>query len=161
MKIHLFLLKKEILLRQVLISEIDELRLAKAHGKEWIATLENDEKSITGIRSLKVGYNRVFGYYIEITKSNIGLIPEGRYIRKQTLSNAERYITPELKEMEDKILGAEEKLVNIEYEIFTEIREDIEKHIERMKNTAKLISEIDCLSSLATIALENNYSKPK
>lgn len=142
-------------------SEIDELRKAKAHGKEWIATLENDEKNITGIKSLKVGYNRVFGYYIEITKSNIGLIPEGRYIRKQTLSNAERYITPELKEMEDKILGAEEKLVNIEYEIFTGIREDIEKHIDRMKNAAKLISEIDCLSSLSTIALENNYIKPE
>lgn len=142
-------------------SEIDELRLAKAHGKQWIATLENDEKIITGIKSLKVGYNRVFGYYIEITKSNIASIPEGRYIRKQTLSNAERYITPELKDMEEKILGAEGKLVQIEYEIFTGIREDIEKHIERMKATAKLISEIDCLSSLSTIALENNYTKPK
>ncbi|MBZ9608227.1 DNA mismatch repair protein MutS [Clostridium estertheticum] len=142
-------------------SEIDELRQAKAHGKEWIATLENDEKRITGIKSLKVGYNRVFGYFIEVTKLNIGSIPEGRYIRKQTLSNAERYITPELKEMEEKILGAQEKLVNIEYEVFTGIREEIEKHIERMKNTAKLISEIDCLSSLATIALENNYTKPK
>jgi DNA mismatch repair protein MutS len=142
-------------------TDIDELRRAKAHGKEWIATLENDEKSITGIKSLKVGYNRVFGYYIEITKSNIASIPEGRYIRKQTLSNAERYITPELKEMEEKILGAEEKLVSIEYDVFTGIREEIENHIERMKNTAKLISEIDCLSSLSTIAIENNYNKPK
>ncbi|MBU3159207.1 DNA mismatch repair protein MutS [Clostridium frigoris] len=142
-------------------SEIDELRIAKSHGKEWIATLESDEKRITGIKSLKVGYNRVFGYYIEVTKLNIPSIPEGRYIRKQTLSNAERYITPELKEMEDKILGAQDKLVNIEYDIFTGIREEIEKHIERMKNTAKLISEIDCLSSLATIALENNYTRPK
>jgi DNA mismatch repair protein MutS len=141
-------------------SEIDELRLAKTHGKQWIATLENDEKTATGIKSLKVGYNRVFGYYIEITKSNIASIPEGRYIRKQTLSNAERYITPELKDMEEKILGAQEKLVQIEYEIFTGIREDIEKHIERMKATAKQISEIDCLSSLSTIALENNYNKP-
>ena len=154
-------IKEGNIIKEGLNTEIDELRRAKAHGKEWIATLENDEKSITGIRSLKVGYNRVFGYYIEITKANIGLIPEGRYIRKQTLSNAERYITPELKEMEEKILGAEEKLVNIEYEVFTGIREDIEKHVERMKNTAKLISEIDCLSSLATIALENNYTKPK
>jgi DNA mismatch repair protein MutS len=142
-------------------NEIDELRLAKAHGKEWIATLENDEKTITGIKSLKVGYNRVFGYYIEITKSNIASIPEGRYIRKQTLSNAERYITPELKDMEEKILGAEEKLVSIEYDVFTGIREEIENHIERMKSTAKLISEIDCLSSLSTIAIENNYNKPK
>ncbi|MGH4052759.1 MAG: DNA mismatch repair protein MutS [Clostridium sp.] len=142
-------------------TEVDELRLAKTHGKEWIATLESEEKSITGIKSLKVGYNRVFGYYIEVTKLNIPLIPEGRYIRKQTLSNAERYITPELKEMEEKILGAQEKLVSIEYEIFTGIRENIEKHIERMKNTAKLISEIDCLSSLSTVALENDYTKPK
>ncbi|MBU3110821.1 DNA mismatch repair protein MutS [Clostridium lacusfryxellense] len=142
-------------------SEIDELRLAKAHGKEWIARLESDEKSITGIKSLKVGYNRVFGYYIEVTKLNIPSIPEGRYIRKQTLSNAERYITPELKEMEEKILGAQDKLVSIEYEVFTGIREEIETHIERMKNTAKLISEIDCLSSLSTVALENNYTKPK
>ena len=142
-------------------SEIDELRLAKAHGKEWIATLESDEKSITGIKSLKVGYNRVFGYYIEVTKLNIPSIPEGRYIRKQTLSNAERYITPELKEMEEKILGAQDKLVSIEYEVFTGIREEVETHIERMKNTAKLISEIDCLSSLSTVALENNYTKPK
>ena len=142
-------------------SEIDELRRAKAHGKEWIATLESDEKRITGIKSLKVGYNRVFGYYIEVTKLNIPSIPEGRYIRKQTLSNAERYITPELKDMEDKILGAQDKLVNIEYDIFTGIREEVEKHIERMKNSAKLISEIDCLSSLATIALENNYTRPK
>ncbi|MGV8984186.1 DNA mismatch repair protein MutS, partial [Clostridium sp.] len=102
-------IKEGNIIKAGLNSEIDELRLAKAHGKEWIATLENDEKGITGIRSLKVGYNRVFGYYIEITKANIGLIPEGRYIRKQTLSNAERYITPELKEMEEKILGAEEK----------------------------------------------------
>ncbi|MGH4138172.1 DNA mismatch repair protein MutS [Clostridium sp.] len=154
-------IKEGNIIKAGLNSEIDELRLAKAHGKEWIATLENDEKSITGIRSLKVGYNRVFGYYIEITKANIALIPEGRYIRKQTLSNAERYITPELKEMEEKILGAEEKLVNIEYEVFTGIREDIEKHVERMKNTAKLISEIDCLSSLSTIAIENNYVRPE
>ncbi len=154
-------IKEGNIIKAGLNAEIDELRLAKAHGKEWIATLENDEKGITGIRSLKVGYNRVFGYYIEITKANIPLIPEGRYIRKQTLSNAERYITPELKEMEEKILGAEEKLVNIEYQVFTGIREDIEKHVERMKNTAMLISEIDCLSSLATIAIENNYTKPE
>lgn len=154
-------IKEGNIIKAGLNSEIDELRLAKAHGKEWIATLESDEKNITGIKSLKVGYNRVFGYYIEITKSNIASIPEGRYIRKQTLSNAERYITPELKEMEEKILGAEEKLVSIEYEVFTGIREEIEKQIDRMKNTAKLISEIDCLSSLSTIAIENNYNKPK
>jgi len=140
--------------------QVDELRYAKAKGKEWISSLENSEREVTGIKSLKVGFNKVFGYYIEITKSNFGQIPEGRYIRKQTLANAERYITPELKEMEDKILGAEDKLLNLEYKLFTEIRENIENHIFRMKHTAKLISEVDCLCSLATVALENGYVKP-
>lgn len=141
--------------------EIDELKTAKAHGKEWIASLESNEKDITGIRSLKVGYNKVFGYYIEVTRTNLNLIPEGRYIRKQTLANAERYITPELKEMEDKILGAEEKLINLEYEIFIQVREKIEEQVDRMQVTAKIIAELDCLSSLSTIALENNYIKPQ
>ncbi|WP_027623501.1 DNA mismatch repair protein MutS [Clostridium lundense] len=140
---------------------IDELRKAKAHGKEWIANLENKEREFTGIKSLKVGYNKVFGYYIEITKSNLSSVPEGRYIRKQTLANAERYITPELKEMEDKILGAEEKLINLEYEVFVAIRDAIETHIDRMKNSAEIIANLDCLSSLATVAMENNYCKPE
>lgn len=141
--------------------EVDELRAAKANGKEWISRLENTEREVTGIKSLKVGFNKVFGYYIEITKSNFSQVPEGRYIRKQTLANAERYITPELKEMEDKILGAEEKLLNLEYKLFTEIRELIEQHIYRMKHTAKIISEIDCICSLSAAALENKYTKPK
>ena len=140
--------------------EIDELRTAKAHGKEWIAALESTEREVTGIRSLKIGYNRVFGYYIEITKSNFSSIPEGRYIRKQTLSNAERYITPELKEMEDKVLGAEEKLISLEYNIFVSIRNKIDAQIDRMQISAKILSEVDCLSSLASIALQYNYSKP-
>ncbi len=142
-------------------SEVDELREAKAHGKEWIAALESTEREITGIKSLKVGYNRVFGYYIEITKSNFSSIPEGRYIRKQTLANAERFITPELKEMEDKILGAEEKLVNLEYEIFVNIRNSIEQQINRMKKCARIISELDCLSAFSSVSLENNYCKPE
>lgn len=141
-------------------SKVDELRGAKAHGKEWIASLENNEKEVTGIKSLKVGYNKVFGYYIEVTKTNLELVPQDRYIRKQTLSNCERYITPELKEVEDKVLGAEEKLINLEYNIFIEIRDNIEKHIVRMQNTAKLISEVDCISSLASTALAYNYVKP-
>ena len=140
--------------------EVDDLRNAKTRGKEWISALETSEREITGIKSLKIGFNKVFGYYIEITKSNYSQIPEGRYIRKQTLANAERYITPELKEMEDKILGAEEKLLNLEYKLFTEVRDKIETHIYRMKHTAKIISEIDCLCSLATAALENGYVKP-
>jgi DNA mismatch repair protein MutS len=140
--------------------EVDELRQAKAHGKEWIATLENNEKEVTGIKSLKVGYNKVFGYYIEISKANYSAIPEGRYIRKQTLANAERFITQDLKEMEDKILGAEEKLVNLEYNLFVNIRDEIEQHVDRMKKSAALISVLDCLCSLAYISLENNYVKP-
>jgi len=140
--------------------EVDDLRNAKTKGKEWISALESSEREISGIKSLKIGFNKVFGYYIEITKSNFSQIPEGRYIRKQTLSNAERYITPELKDMEDKILGAEEKLLNLEYKLFTEVRDEIEQHIYRMKHTAKIISEIDCLCSLTTVALENGYVKP-
>jgi DNA mismatch repair protein MutS len=141
-------------------NDIDVLREAKAHGKEWIASLESKEKEATGIKSLKVGYNKVFGYYIEITNANRSLIPDGRYIRKQTLSNAERYITPELKDMEEKILGAEEKLINLEYDLFITIRDEVEKHTDRMKETARLIAELDCLVSLSTVALENNYCKP-
>lgn len=112
---------------------VDELRESKLHGKEWIAALENREREFTGIKSLKVGYNKVFGYYIEISKSNYNSIPEGRYIRKQTLANAERFITEELKVMEDKILGSEEKLINLEYSIFVEIRDKIEEEISRLK----------------------------
>ncbi|WP_446899623.1 DNA mismatch repair protein MutS [Clostridium sp. LBM24168] len=142
-------------------SEIDELKDIKINGKKWIASLESNERKETGIKSLKIGYNKVFGYYIEVTKSNLDLVPEGRYIRKQTLSNAERYVTPRLKEMEDKILKAEERLINLEYTIFVKIRNAIEKQVNRMQNTAKIISELDCLSSLAATALENNYCKPE
>lgn len=141
--------------------EIDELRKAKSHGKEWIASLENQEREVTNIKSLKIGYNRIFGYYIEVTKSNISMIPEGRYIRKQTLANCERYITEDLKNMEEKILGADEKLVNLEYELFVKLRDEISLHIDRMKGSAKLLSELDCLSSFATVSLENSYCKPE
>ncbi|NLK94136.1 MAG: DNA mismatch repair protein MutS [Clostridiales bacterium] len=139
---------------------VDELRSAKSHGKEWIASLEQSEREVTGIKSLKVGYNKVFGYYIEISKANYSSIPEGRYIRKQTLSNAERYITSELKEMEDKILGAQEKLVTLEYELFVEVRNKVEAQISRLKKSAKIIGNLDTLSTLALVALENDYVKP-
>ncbi|EHJ00002.1 DNA mismatch repair protein mutS [Clostridium sp. DL-VIII] len=142
-------------------SEVDELRQSKLHGKEWIAALENQEREFTGIKSLKVGYNKVFGYYIEISKSNYSSIPEGRYVRKQTLANAERYITEELKVMEDKILGSEEKLINLEYRLFTEIRDTIEKEISRLKKSARIISNLDGISTLALVALENDYIKPQ
>lgn len=141
--------------------EVDELRQSKIHGKEWIAALENREREFTGIKSLKVGYNKVFGYYIEISKANFSSIPEGRYIRKQTLTNAERYITEELKVMEDKILGSEEKLVNLEYALFMEVRNEVEKHIARLKKSARIISDLDGVSTLALIALENDYVKPE
>ncbi len=141
--------------------EVDELRQSKLHGKEWIAALENREREFTGIKSLKVGYNKVFGYYIEISKSNYSSIPEGRYVRKQTLANAERYITEELKVMEDKILGSEEKLINLEYGLFTEIRDTIEKEISRLKKSARIISNLDGISTLALVALENDYIKPQ
>lgn len=140
--------------------EIDELKMAKINGKQWIANLENREREVTGIKSLKVGYNKVFGYYIEISRANYDLIPEGRYIRKQTLANAERFITEELKIMEDKILGAEDKLINLEYNLFVYIRDLIEKQVSRMKLAAKLLSEIDCVVSLASVALDNNYVRP-
>ena len=140
---------------------VDELRESKTNGKQWLANLESEEKSSTGIKSLKISYNKVFGYFIEVTKSNLSLVPEDRYIRKQTLSNAERYITPELKDIENKILGAEEKLIVLEYELFLDIRLTLEKNVARMKNTAKLISEIDCIWSLATLAKENKYIKPE
>lgn len=141
--------------------DIDKLRYARAHGKEWISNLELEEKNITGIKSLKVGYNKVFGYYIEVTKTNLGAVPQDRYIRKQTLSNGERYITPELKEMEAKVLGAEEKLTSLEYELFINIRDEIEKNTSRLKEAALIVSELDCLSSLCTVAKENSYIMPK
>jgi DNA mismatch repair protein MutS len=154
-------LKEGNLIKRGYDSKIDELREIKIHGKDWIADLEHREREFTKIKSLKIGYNKVFGYYIEVTKSNLNLVPEGRYIRKQTLSNAERYITPELKEMEDKILGAEDELVSLEYSVFLKIRDAIEKQVHRMQISAGIIAQIDCLSSLAKVAVENNYCKPE
>ncbi|MGM8303385.1 DNA mismatch repair protein MutS [Clostridium perfringens] len=141
--------------------EIDELRLAKTNGKDWISSLENREREFTGIKSLKVRFNKVFGYYIEISKANYSSIPEGRYIRKQTLANAERFITSELKEIEEKLLGASEKLCSLEYDIFLDIRNEVENHIDRLKTTAKIIAELDCISNLAFVALENDFIKPE
>lgn len=154
-------LKEGNLIKEGYNSEIDKLKVAKIRGKDWIASLESRERELTNIKSLKIGYNKVFGYYIEVTKSNLSLVPEHRYIRKQTLANAERYITPELKEMEDKILGAEEKLIYLEYNTFIEVRNKVEEEVNRMQNSARIISELDCLTSLAKVAVENNYCKPE
>lgn len=141
-------------------SEVDELRDIKTHGRQWIAAMEARERQETGISSLKIGYNKVFGYYIEITRSNFAKIPEGRYVRKQTLANAERYITQELKEMEEKILGAEEKLQEIEHRLFVEIRDQIEEASDRLKRTANVIAQLDCYCAFAKVALDRNYVRP-
>ncbi|WP_077367586.1 DNA mismatch repair protein MutS [Anaerosalibacter sp. Marseille-P3206] len=141
-------------------SEISELRDISTHGKEWLAKLEDTEKQKTGIKTLKIGYNKVFGYYIDVTKSYLNLVPE-YYIRKQTLSNSERYITPELKEMEAKILGAEEKLVELEYEVFIQVRDMIKNEMERVQMVSKIIAKIDGLNSLSQVAYTNNYVRPE
>lgn len=139
--------------------DVDELKFASKEGKSWIASLEAEERNRTGIKSLKIGYNKVFGYFIEITKSNLSMVPE-EYIRKQTLSNCERYITPQLKEMESKILGSEEKAMVLEYQLFIEIRDIIEKEVPQIQKTAHTIAQLDALYSLAEVAYENRYVKP-
>ncbi|MBE4908645.1 DNA mismatch repair protein MutS [Bacillus luteolus] len=139
---------------------LDQYRDASRNGKSWIAALEKQERERTGIKTLKIGYNRVFGYYIEVTKANIHLIPEGLYERKQTLSNAERYITPELKEKEVLILEAQEKIIELEYNIFTDIRETVKRYITRVQELAKMISELDVLQCFATVSEERHYSRP-
>ena len=139
--------------------EIDKLKTATTEGKNWLVQLEAKEKEETGIKNLKVGFNKVFGYYIEVTKSNLGQVPE-RYIRKQTLTNCERYITEELKELENQILGAEDKVINLEYEAFTEIRQEIAKNVKRLQKSAMIIATLDVLASFATVAEDMNYCMP-
>lgn len=140
--------------------EIDKLKSATTDGKKWLLELEVKEKEQTGIKNLKIGFNKVFGYFLEVTKSNLSQVPE-RYIRKQTLANAERYITEELKQLENQILGAEERVVILEYNAFTEIRDSIQKQIQRIQKTASLISELDVIASFAAVAEELNYVKPE
>ena len=139
--------------------EIDKLKSATTDGKKWLIDLETREKEETGIKNLKIGFNKVFGYFLEVTKSNLSMVPE-RYIRKQTLANAERYITEELKQLENQLLGAEEKVVILEYNAFVEIRDAVEKEIQRIQKTANLISELDVIASFATVAEDMNYVKP-
>jgi DNA mismatch repair protein MutS len=139
--------------------ELDDLRSISSEGKGWIAGIELRERERTGIGSLKVSYNRVFGYYIEITKTNLANVPAD-YIRKQTLANAERFITPELKEYEDKVLGAEEKILDLEYKLFQRVRETVAASTVRIQDMAGRIAKIDCLVSLAEAAARNNYNRP-
>ena len=140
--------------------EIDRLRKAKTEGKDWLANLEEKEREQTGIKNLRIKYNKVFGYYLEVTKSYIDLVPD-TWTRKQTLTNAERYTTPELKEMEDVILGAEDRLYNLEYVVFCELRDKIFGQIERVQNTASIIASIDMICSLAFVAEHNHYVRPR
>ncbi len=140
--------------------EIDRLRSAKSDGKTWLAELEASEREKTGIKNLKIKFNRVFGYYFEVTNSFKNLVPD-YFIRKQTLANAERYSTPELKDLEDVILGAEDKLFSLEYDLFSEIRDTIADEVIRIQNTAKAIAKIDVFTSLANVAEHNNYVRPK
>ncbi len=139
--------------------EIDQLKKASTQGKTWLVELEAKEREQTGIKGLKIGFNRVFGYYLEVTKSNMDLVPD-RYIRKQTLTNGERYITEELKNLENQILGAEERVINLEYNAFVEIRDDIEGKIRRIQKSAEVISILDVLCSLAQVAEDMNYVEP-
>jgi DNA mismatch repair protein MutS len=141
-------------------AEVDQLRKAKTEGKDWLMELENKERESTGIKNLKIKFNRVFGYYLEVTNSNINLVPD-TWIRKQTLTNAERYTTPKLKELEDVILGAEDKLYSLEYQLFCEVRDRIAQEVQRIQQTAKAIAKIDVFTSLALVAEQNNYTEPK
>ncbi|WP_394920793.1 DNA mismatch repair protein MutS [uncultured Robinsoniella sp.] len=139
--------------------EIDKLRHAKTEGKTWLAELESKERDKTGIRNLKIKFNKVFGYYLEVTNSNKNLVPD-YFTRKQTLANAERYITPELKELEDIILGAEDKLFALEYDLFNKVRDRIAAEVVRIQTTAKAVAKIDVFASLSLIAERNNYVRP-
>ena len=140
---------------------LDQLREASKNGKQWIAELERQEREATGIKSLKIGYNKVFGYFIEVTKANMSALQEGRYERKQTLANAERYVTPELKEKEALILEAQDKMVDLEYELFTELRDRISKHISRLQKLAEVIATADVYQSLATVSAAHHFRKPE
>lgn len=139
--------------------DIDMLRTAKTEGKIWLAKLEEEDRERTGIKNLKIKYNKVFGYYFEVTNSYKDMVPDD-YIRKQTLVNAERYMTPKLKELEDTILNAEDKLNTLEYDVFCKVRDDIAKELERIQKTAKAVARLDVFASLSVVAEQNHYVRP-
>ncbi len=153
-------MKEGNIIRDGYSEEVDTLRHAKSDGKTWLAKLEEEERQKTGIKNLKIKYNKVFGYYLEVSNSYKNLVPE-YYTRKQTLANAERYITPELKELEDTILGAEDKLYALEYDLYCAVRDTIAGEVERIQKTAKAIAALDVFASLALVAERNNYVRPK
>ena len=148
------------MIREGFNGEADQLRNAKTEGKTWLAELEARERDKTGIKNLKIKFNKVFGYYFEVTNSFKDLVPE-YFVRKQTLVNAERFTTPELKELEDVILGAEDKLVSLEYDLFCQVRDQVASQVVRIQKTAKAIASIDVFTSLSLVATRNNYVKPK
>ena len=155
-------IKEGSIIKEEYNTELDELRNISSGSKDFILNLEKEEKEKTGIKNLKVGFNKVFGYYIEVSKSNIPLIKdEFNYERKQTLANCERFITPLLKEKENIILGAEEKIINLEYKLFMEVRDIVKEYVPRLQVVSKILAEVDMMCSLATVAEENNYVKPK
>ncbi len=154
-----FTIKEGGIIKEGYSSELDELKDSIKDAQQWIAQLEGKERERTGIKNLKVGFNKVFGYYLEITKSYYDMIPEN-YIRKQTLTNAERFITPELKEMESLVLNAETKINLMEYELFTDIRNQIQEHIREIQKTSAAVSALDVLISFAQVSQQNNYVKP-
>lgn len=141
-------------------ADVDYLRSIMTNSKDWIAKIEETERAETGIRTLKVGYNRVFGYYIEVSKSFVGDVPE-RFIRKQTLTNCERYITEELKEMESQILGATDKLTALEYQLFCDVRDKVAENVHRIQKTASMLAKLDVYRSLAEVASQNSYTRPE
>lgn len=147
------------IIREGYNESVDKFRRSKAEGKKWLAELEAKEREKTGIKNLKIKYNRVFGYYLEVTNSFKNLVPD-YYTRKQTLTNAERYITPELKELEDLILGAEDKLFALEYELFCQVRDRVAAEVNRIQQTAKAVACLDVMASLALVADRNNYVRP-
>src|SRR5581483_1711980 len=141
-------------------AELDSVIHASRNAKDWVAALERTERERSGIKSLKVGYNRVFGYYIEVTSGNLGQVPSD-YIRKQTLANAERYITPELKEYESLILNAEERLVELETTLFRALCSEISQYAARLARTAQQLAELDVYAALAEVAVRNRYVRPE
>lgn len=154
-------LKEGYLIKEGYCEELDELKNLRSGGKDFISKFENEERIRTGIKNLKVGFNKVFGYYIEISKGSLHMVTDDMgYVRKQTLSTGERYITPVLKEKEDLILGAEEKIIHLEYELFVEIREQIKKYIPLLQKISKIISEVDVLQAFALVTEKYHYTRP-
>ena len=146
--------------REGFSQELDTLRHASTEGKDWIAQYQLQEQQRTGIKSLKVRFNKVFGYFIEVSKSFLDIVPQ-EYIRKQTIANGERFITPELKEIEDKVLGSDEKSQALEYELFQQLRQTVCTHLQQIQKTARAVAAVDCLGSLAQVAIQYNYVRPE